>query len=62
MANAINWFEIPATDIERAAGFYSVVFEAKLEVNEMTPGFKMAQFPAENGEVSGALLQREWTL
>ena len=59
MTNAINWFEIPTTDIERAVGFYGAVFEARLEVSEMTPGFKMAQFPAENGEVSGALLQGE---
>ncbi|MDB5001388.1 MAG: hypothetical protein JWR76_2465, partial [Mucilaginibacter sp.] len=26
-ANALNWFEIPATDIERAQGFYEGIFD-----------------------------------
>lgn len=58
MTNAINWFEIPATDIERAVKFYGAILAKELAVNEPMPGYKMAQFPAEEG-VSGAVLQGE---
>lgn len=59
-ANTINWFEIPATDIERARGFYQQVMDVKMEVMEMM-GMKMAMFPAEmgSGKVSGGLCQSE---
>ena len=30
MANAVNWFEIPATDFKRANDFYNTVFETEL--------------------------------
>ena len=30
MKHAISWFEIPATDIERAQKFYEALFEVKL--------------------------------
>ena len=55
MASAINWFEIPASDIERAAKFYGTIFDTTLSIGEATPGFKMAMFPAEEG-TGGALL------
>ena len=42
--NALNWFEIPATDISRAKSFYENVFEIKMEEMEM-PGMKYAMFP-----------------
>lgn len=58
MKNALNWFEIPATDIERAAKFYGTIFDAQLEIGEAMPGFKMAQFPSEEG-VGGAVVQGE---
>ena len=29
--NAINWFEIPVTNIERAKTFYEAIFEIKME-------------------------------
>lgn len=27
MKNAINWFEIPATDFDRAVRFYSAIYD-----------------------------------
>ena len=42
--NAINWFEIPATDISRAKKFYEHIFDIKMEEMEME-GMKYAMFP-----------------
>lgn len=55
--NTLNWFEIPATDINRAVTFYETVFGIKMSVNEMM-GMKMAGFPMQfgNGKVSGAIV------
>jgi hypothetical protein len=55
MANAINWFEIPVSDMERAARFYSAIFGVELATME-TMGMLMSFFPAENG-VGGALVK-----
>ena len=30
MKNAISWFEIPATDIDRAQKFYEAVFQVQM--------------------------------
>lgn len=59
-ANAINWFEVPAEDIERAKGFYEKVMDIKMETSEMM-GVRMAFFPYEmgSGKLSGALCQSE---
>jgi predicted enzyme related to lactoylglutathione lyase len=56
--NALNWFEISATDIGRATKFYETIFGIQLQQQEMM-GMKMAFFPAEdmNGKVSGGLVQ-----
>ena len=60
MTNALNWFEIPTTNIDRAAKFYGVIFDSKLEVFEMYPGFRMAMFAYEPGKgVGGAIVQGE---
>ena len=48
MANAINWFEIPAADLNRAKSFYENVLGYELTLNEMGP-LKMAMFPMEQG-------------
>jgi len=58
MSNALNWFEIPATDIKRAVKFYSTVLGVGLEISEPMPGFQMAMFPAEDG-VGGDIVQGE---
>lgn len=57
--NALNWFEIPATDIARARQFYEAVFNIQMEEWPEMMGMKMVGFPAEmgNGKVSGALVQ-----
>jgi len=56
--NALNWFEISVTDINRAVKFYQTIFGIKMEQQEMM-GMKMAFFPTENmnGKVSGGLVQ-----
>lgn len=56
--NAINWFEVPVTDMERARKFYESVFDIKMDESEMM-GMKMAFFPYEmgSGKLSGALVQ-----
>ena len=56
MTNALNWFEIPTVDIDRAAAFYGAILDSKVEVFEMYPGFKMAMFPSESGKVGGAIV------
>jgi predicted enzyme related to lactoylglutathione lyase len=59
MANAINWFEIPADDFDRAKDFYSTVLDAELAAQEMM-GTKMAFLPTEGeGAVGGAICAGE---
>lgn len=56
--NSLNWFEIPATDINRAVKFYETIFGIKMEVNEMM-GMQMAGFPMNmgNGKASGGIVK-----
>ena len=59
--NALNWFEIPVTDMARAKHFYQVVFS--IHMDDMTmPGMEMSGFPVEmgNGKVSGALVKSDY--
>jgi uncharacterized protein len=42
--NAVNWFEVPVSDIDRAKKFYEHVCKTTLSLNEMGP-LKMAWFP-----------------
>lgn len=60
-SNSLNWFEIPALDIARAAKFYETIFEIKMEQMQEMMGMKMAGFPADmgNGKASGALVQSQ---
>lgn len=58
MANAINWFEIPAANFDRASKFYSEVFDNELHQQEIM-GNKMAFLPSEQGAVGGALVHGE---
>lgn len=60
MVNALNWFEIPTVDIDRAAKFYGAIFDAEIAAFEMYPGFKMAMLPYEQGKgVGGAIVHGE---
>lgn len=56
--NALNWFEISVSDINRAKKFYETVFGIEMQQQEMM-GMQMAFFPSEdmNGKVSGGLVQ-----
>jgi len=58
--NAINWFEIPVTDIARAKKFYETILEIEMTPMEMM-GMKMAMLPYDSskGTVGGALVQSE---
>jgi len=42
--NPVNWFEIPANDLNRAKGFYEYVLGVQLAVKEVGP-LQMAWFP-----------------
>jgi len=59
MASAINWFELPAKNLDRAKAFY----EAVLEMEMIVPfsDMKYAMFPADmmNGEIGGGLVEQE---
>ena len=57
MNNAISWFEIPATDLERATKFYETILAIKLIPMEM-PNFKMRMFPVADmmNDIGGALV------
>jgi len=54
MANAINWFEIPAANFKRAVTFYSTVLGQELPLTEMD-GSQMAFFPYEGQNVGGCV-------
>ncbi len=58
MANALNWFEIPATDHDRAVKFYSTVLGLDLQPMEMM-GIKMAFLSNDPGEVGGSICTGE---
>jgi len=54
MANAVNWFEIPAANLKRAVKFYSEVLDAELQPMENN-GLQMAFFPAQDNGVGGCV-------
>lgn len=47
MDNAISWFEIPATDIDRAQKFYESIFLIKMNALDV-PSMKMRMFPLDD--------------
>lgn len=59
MASAINWFEIPVQNFERAKKFYETV----LDITMILPfdGVKYAMFPSDmqNGEIGGGLVEEQ---
>ena len=57
-SNSLNWFEIPAADIQRATKFYETIFGIKMDGNEMM-GMKMTFFPMSmgSGKANGGLVQ-----
>lgn len=53
-SNAIAWFAIPVTDLERARAFYSTVLDISMP-DLQTPGGTCAVFPQMGSGVSGSL-------
>ena len=60
IANAVGWFEIPVTDMERATKFYEAVFEVSLQYMPLGE-LEMAMFPPHesNKGAQGALVKNE---
>jgi uncharacterized protein len=57
MKNAISWFEIPTTDLDRATRFYETIFGIKLTPLDLA-NIKMRMFPLDDmmNQVGGALI------
>ena len=57
MKNAINWFEIPVTNLERAKKFYETILGSEMQVMEVM-GMKSAFFAADlqNG-IGGCIIE-----
>jgi uncharacterized protein len=54
--NIINWFEIPVSDLTRAAAFYEQAMQISLRYEKME-GAEMAVFPHEETATGGALVK-----
>jgi predicted enzyme related to lactoylglutathione lyase len=55
MRHAVSWFELPATDLERAVAFYTAIIGKPLTDIAEADDRRFAMFPAEDG-VSGAVV------
>ncbi len=57
MKNAISWFEIPTTDLNRAQKFYETIMDITLSPMDF-PQIKMRMFPLDDpmNNVGGALV------
>ncbi len=60
MKNALNWFEIPALNFDRAKAFYETILGEEMMLMPH-PEYKYGMFPAtmESGNVGGGLVQGE---
>lgn len=57
LRNAINWFEIPVRDLDRAQKFYETVLSAPMQRAEMGEDtMLMFQYDQEQGAVGGCLV------
>jgi predicted enzyme related to lactoylglutathione lyase len=54
MSNAINWFELPSTNLQRAMAFYSQVLGAEFQKIDMGD-VELAFFPTKDQGVGGCL-------
>lgn len=59
MKNAINWFEIPATDLPRAKKFYEEIFGFEMPELDIGDGLEIALFPVDEDTVGGAIIKHE---
>ena len=58
MAHAINWFEIPVKNFDKAKKFYELILNAEMHIMEAM-GMKSAFFPADlqNGSIGGCIIE-----
>lgn len=56
--NAVNWFDLPATDLARAVKFYNTIFDIEMHQMQVMNGHS-AFFPMQPGGVGGAITQGE---
>jgi uncharacterized protein len=57
MQNAINWFDIPVTDMPRAMKFYETLTSQPLKLESIgAPGMEMAVFNTDSHEAVGGSL------
>ena len=58
--NALNWFEISVSDINRSKKFYETILGIEMALDNIM-GMEMAYFPYEpgSGKASGALVKSE---
>ncbi len=56
----ISWFEIPATDLNRATKFYETLFDVQL-IHMDLPNIKMRMFPLADmqNDIGGAIVDSE---
>ncbi len=57
--HAINWFEIPVTNLPRAIEFYQDILGIEFKQEQMD-GVELAIFPADETGIAGALIKAEF--
>lgn len=55
--NAINWFEIPAANFDRAVQFYETILATPLNADSSFPDIRMAIFPYQQPGVGGCIFE-----
>ncbi|WP_343303978.1 VOC family protein [Chitinophaga niabensis] len=56
--NAINWFEIPVSNFDRARSFYSHILNSEItEMNFGSDRLGLLPYDAESGGIGGAIVQ-----
>ncbi|OUS02103.1 glyoxalase [Flavobacteriales bacterium 33_180_T64] len=62
MKNAVNWFEIPVKDYNRAKQFYSTVMSSKITdhpMPEQNMKYGIFEYDEDNNGVGGAIIEGE---
>lgn len=63
MTHAINWFELPSTDFDRAVDFYATVLGREIEVyepeEEEVHNGRAGMFQTNDGEVGGIIVETD---
>src|SRR3989344_5149789 len=55
MKNAIDWFEIPTKNFDRAVKFYSTIYGFEMQLMDLGD-LNMALFPIEKGGMGGSVV------